>query len=208
MKTRSVLPPETSPERWPGPEAVEGVRGTELWASAEAELAARIPVLAPGQRSPFELLLEAIEMHAANEADSLVAYRGLAETTPDPVIALLMRLVLEDEQRHHGLMQRLAASLHDGLYWTHSANALPDSTGPAPAASAEWKEWKRAVGRFVLEEREGAHDLQQLARQSARINEGLDSLLLEIMAMDSLKHERILRFIARRMEQAPGASSA
>lgn len=155
-----------------------------------------LPDPAPPGRSPVERLLEVIQTHVTEEADSLVAYQRLAETTDDRVVGLLMRLVLEDEKRHHGLMQQLAASLYDGLHWTHSANALLDGTRPPAPGTGESA---AAVRVFAQEERKGARELKELARQSARLNDGLDSLLLEIMAMDSQKHERILRFIARRL---------
>src|ERR1700694_4382857 len=67
-----------------------------------------------------EWLLSAVEHHASAEADALVQYEQLAESSGDPVIALVMHLILEDEERHHGLLKRIEASLRDALYWTHS----------------------------------------------------------------------------------------
>jgi rubrerythrin len=155
----------------------------------------------PSGRSPFEQLVDAVETHVVQEADALAAYRLLAETTPDPVVAMLMRLVLEDEERHHGLMQRIAADLRDGLYWTHATETLPDARihpeieGPRPLTE---------LRNLIHEEQEGVRQMQELARKSARINEGLDSLLFEMMAIDSQKHERILRYVERRLASAAG----
>jgi rubrerythrin len=171
-----------------------------LWSNPEVEMMVALESDLRARRgSPFEQLVDAIETHVVQEAASLAAYRQLADTASDAVVAMLMRLVLEDEERHHELMKRIVADLRDGLYWTQSVEALPDATIPRGVDSARAL---AAVHEFIREERDGVRQLQDLAHKSARINEGLDSLLLEMMAMDSQKHERILRFIERRLQAA------
>src|SRR5690348_13324237 len=86
------LPIETRPER-PGP-----MVGTVEW------------------------LLDAVERHANAEQDALDQYEYIGTASGDPVIALVMRLILEDEERHHGLLKRIEATLSDALNWTHSPN--------------------------------------------------------------------------------------
>jgi hypothetical protein len=149
-------------------------------------------------------LLHAVETHAAAEADSLVEYRQLADTAADPVVALLMRLVLEDEERHHGLLRRMSASLNDSLRWAHSRNALPTMSEPPQAPMAQVV---ATVREFIRQEHEGVRHLKELARQSKRLNGGLDSLLLETMVLDSQKHERILRFILERLQTPVGSAT-
>ena len=75
-----------------------------------------------------EWLLEAVERHARAEQDALAEYAFVAEASADPVVALVMRLILEDEERHHGLLRRIEATLRDALNWTHSPSALPVSS--------------------------------------------------------------------------------
>jgi hypothetical protein len=67
----------------------------------------------------FEWILEAIERHARAEQDALAEYAFVAEASADPVVALVMRLILEDEERHHGLLRRIETTLRDALNWTH-----------------------------------------------------------------------------------------
>jgi hypothetical protein len=143
-----------------------------------------------------EWLLESIERHAAAEADSLALYEQIRQESGDPVVALVMGLILEDEERHHGLLRRIEASLRDALNWTHSASALPAAPPPGtPQARA-----LAAVARdLVAEERTGAHAMHELARSEKGIDAGLDSLLLEMMAMDSEKHARLLEFVRDRL---------
>ena len=137
--------------------------------------------------SPIELLLRTVEVHAAAEKDALEQYEYLAEASVDPVIAFVMRLILDDKVRHHGLLQRMATTLRDALEWTSSDAALPKAQtpeGPVPAAFV-------AIARGLVEEEQtGARALRHLAEQEKDINGGLDSLLLEMMAMDSDKHAR------------------
>ena len=147
--------------------------------------------------SPLERLLRAVDTHAAAEQEALGQYEYLAETSGDPVIALVMRLILDDEVRHHGLLHRMATTLRDALEWTSSAAALPKAgTAQEPVPGA----FVGLARSLIEEERTGARHLRRLAEQEKDINGGLDSLLLEMMAMDSDKHARLLQFVQRRLE--------
>jgi len=143
--------------------------------------------------SPVERLLHAVDTHAAAEADALGQYEYLARASADQVIALVMRLILDDEVRHHGLLHLMATTLRDALEWTSSPAALPKGVPQEPASGAH----VTLARSLIEEERTGARALRRLARQEKDINGGLDSLLLEMMAMDSDKHARLLQFEAR-----------
>ena len=146
--------------------------------------------------SPLEHLLRAVDTHASAEADALGQYEYLAEASGDPVIALVMRLILDDEVRHHGLLHRMATTLRDALEWTSSPAALPKG---APEARVPIT-FVNLANSLIEEERTGARALRRLAEQEKDINGGLDSLLLEMMAMDSDKHARLLQFVHRRLD--------
>ena len=147
-------------------------------------------------RGTVEWLLDAIERHALAERDALQQYVELATASNDPVIALVMRLILEDEERHHGLLKRMEASLRDALDWTYSPEALPSAGMPHQPVASGLAETARAL---IDEERMGARFLRNLARQDKRIDGGLPSLLLEMMAEDSDKHARLLQFVRDRL---------
>jgi hypothetical protein len=159
-----------------------------------------LPVTAQPRSGPrqgtIEWLLESVERHAAAEADSLVLYEEIKQESGDPVVALVMGLILEDEERHHGLLLRMEASLRDALNWTHSASALPTAVSSRTPRARDLG----AVAReLVAEERTGARKMRELARSEKGISAGLDSLLLEMMAMDSEKHARLLEFVHDRL---------
>jgi len=176
-----------SESQWPVPEADIVLSAGPIQASAATE----------GSLTPDELLVRALEGHIAAERMSLGQYRELAETTKDPVVELIMGLVLEDEERHHNLMRRLATRLKDDLYWTQTPNALP---APRPV-SVDPKEYE-SLRSFVASERAGIHELRDFAGRADGLYGGLPSELLEMMALDSQKHEHLLRFLFRRLGQA------
>lgn len=143
-----------------------------------------------------EWLLDAVERHATAEHDALDQYEYIGTASGDPVVALVMRLILEDEERHHGLLKRMEASLSDALNWTHSPSALPETVIPQQAAA---NELATMAGALIEEEHTGARYLRKLANEEKGIDAGLHSLLLEMMAMDSEKHARLLKFVHDRL---------
>jgi hypothetical protein len=156
------------------------------------------------ERGTVEWLLKAVEQHATAEDEALGQYEQLAEASGDPVVALVMRLILEDEERHHGLLKRIEASLHDALYWSHSPNSLPTSPTELPPVYEDLAAVARAL---VAEEHAGAHKMRELADQEKGIGGGLHSLLLEMMAIDSDKHARLLHFVQDRLENRARSSA-
>jgi hypothetical protein len=154
-----------------------------------------------GQYDPsgqtFIRLLNAIEHHATLEAEALGQYEHLARASDDPVIALVMRVILEDEERHHGLLKRISSTLGDALNWTYSPDALPRATGPSTPTDEDLTSLARAL---IAEEKTGAQALRSLAQREKGLGGGLDSVLLEMMAMDSEKHARLLLFVQHRLE--------
>ena len=150
-----------------------------------------------GQRpGTVEWLLNAVERHANAEKDALEQYDYIGGASGDPTIALVMRLILDDETRHHGLLKRMQATLSDALNWTHSPDALPSTGTPQHPVA---KDLASATSELINEERTGAKYLRELARQQKGIDAGLHSLLLEMMAMDSEKHARLLQFVHDRL---------
>jgi hypothetical protein len=145
-----------------------------------------------------EWLLETVERHARAEQEALAEYAFVADASADPVVALVMRLILEDEERHHGLLLRIEATLRDALNWTHSPSALPVSSVPQQPVARDLVAITRGL---VQEEHSGARMMRDLAEREKGIDAGLHSLLLEMMAMDSEKHARLLQFVQQRLEQ-------
>ena len=64
-----------------------------------------LPLVGTFGSAPAQVMVEhlhgTIQRHIQAESDALTQYERIAEESGDPVIALVMRLVLQDEERHH-----------------------------------------------------------------------------------------------------------
>ena len=143
-----------------------------------------------------EHLLALVEGHIHAEASDLEGYQQLAGSSPDLVVAELMRLLIEDEQRHHNLLRRLAVRLRDDLNWERSPGALPPDRDPL---DADGRQALELVKEFIQHEHRGARHLSGLAQEARELRRRLAALLLETMVLDSQKHEMVLRHVARRL---------
>ena len=150
-----------------------------------------------GGVSSVERLQAIIESHATGEEEHMAGYR-LGTLSGDLVSAMLVDLVLEDEERHHALLRRMAARLGDDIEMTRSTSALP-STAPPTDTSATILALTR---EYAEDEHKGAGILRDLAKHASGLYGGVFSLLLETMARDSEKHERIMRFILQRLSDS------
>lgn len=153
-------------------------------------------------------VLDHLGRHLARENDAEDAYAALAGIG-DPQVAYLARMIAADEQRHHAMLKGLIASVE------RVANEQYDdqSLGTGPALTAERRGSLLAAVRELLEvEKQDAAELKQLARELKEIPEGTAwPVLVEIMALDTEKHLRILRGIeriVRRRRVLSGAETA
>ena len=80
-----------------------------------------------------------------------------------------------------------------GLTHQLHCRCLPSPQQPVTAELVE-----TAIA-LIKEERTGAHHLRELAHQDKDASAGLQSVLIEMMAMDSEKHARLLQFVHDRL---------
>ena len=154
-------------------------------------------------------LLHAIERHVANEADAAGQYERLATRSGDPVVSLVMRVIVDDEQRHHALLERIAATLRDTLNWSRSTQSLPRSD--ATYSDTADTELVAVAHALIEEEKAGAAALRRLAHREKSLDGDVEAILLEMMAIDSDKHARLLDFVRRRLtahSRAPAQTRA
>ncbi|MEE9249315.1 MAG: hypothetical protein V3U79_11570 [Dehalococcoidia bacterium] len=113
-----------------------------------------------------------------------------------PQGAVLMKVMIEDEERHHRVLEKLVTTLQDMMWGTHSNDAFP--MNPALSGQKATKHIK-ATRDFMRRERDDARTFRSLARKVGKHYDGPFKLLLETIAMDSQKRERMLRFIHQRL---------
>jgi rubrerythrin len=147
--------------------------------------------------APFELLVHTIQAHAESETESIETYRRLAAQSPDTAVAMLLQLIIDDEERHHRVLHGIARMLRDDLDRSKTPCAVPEGRAEVVVVSTEMAEAIRAA---MEDERQATRRFRTLARRQAASQEGIITLLLERLAMDSQKHQCILAFIARRLK--------
>jgi len=167
--------------------------------SSSAPIANYIYPFANAQEPPLsDRLIHALEAHASAEAHDVATCQQLAQRSSDPVVSLLINLIVEDQQRHHGLLQSLVRRLEEDVEFVASpANTLPVPSLPAPTSDPEMAATVRGL---IRDQHEGARHLRHLARQEPTLYGGLYQILLESIARDSEKHAAILRYLLLRDE--------
>ena len=159
----------------------------------------------PGKRSRLssaEKLYRDLQAHAAREEAALAETERAKELALAPVTKFVLDLIDDRQGKQVELVERMAASLRDALYWTYSPEALPDATsGRERAATAE------ALRNLVQLERQRARSAKRLAKSFAGINGGLERALLEASAAQSQSNVRLLRLLIERLGQGDTSAS-
>ena len=135
--------------------------------------------------------------HVASESEFIAAYRELAEApaTPDAV-RYLIRLVLEDEERHHRVLHEIATALGDRQ---NGPDAVPNLSHEPPDRVLE-----EVTGRFLAAERADHKQLRALRKELRPFRDtSLWALLVELMEHDTVKHIRLLTFIRDNIARRP-----
>src|SRR5262249_10853484 len=71
------------------------------------------PLAPTNPPSLSERLIRALEAHASAEAHDLATCEALAERSADPVLKMLIGLIIEDELRHHSLLESMVRRLQE-----------------------------------------------------------------------------------------------
>ena len=150
----------------------------------------------PYRTSLSERLEQVIRHHVEQEEQSLEEYRWVRDETGDPVVRMLMEEVLADEQHHHELLERLQVQFERELDPATPGAGL-EVGDPTTGSTADGL--AATVRALADHERTGAGRLRELAKKNKDVYSGLFSLILDGIASDSAKHERVLRFAAKRL---------
>jgi hypothetical protein len=136
-------------------------------------------------------VLRVLEHHGEMESGILESYRSMAQrSSAGESIQYLVRLILEDEERHHAVFAEMANELRSMLWEIPVEPRLPAMrTSVDPDLLAETK-------RLLASERRDEKELRTLHKTlRARPASSLDPLMVELMLHDTAKHIAILKFI-------------
>ncbi|HVC15088.1 MAG TPA: hypothetical protein VND62_09545 [Acidimicrobiales bacterium] len=141
-------------------------------------------------RAAVHALYDMVSTHADRENAVLDAYQRLVEKSEDEGLRYLVRLIMDDETRHHQQASEMLNELHSFVNDLDVQPRLPSLGARHDDALRE------QTDRLLAIEKEDAKELQRL-RKELRGNGGyaLFSLLVNLMVHDTAKHIEILKFI-------------
>jgi hypothetical protein len=143
-----------------------------------------LPGLSVLEQRVFDHLIE----HISAEREVLRSYERSLESVPSRMVRYLVRMILEDERRHHALLIDLAETVA----------ALP-LQGPVPVIDTKPNpELAATTTQLLALERRDRKELGQLRKELATVaSTSLWPLLIEILELDTDKHIKILEFLRR-----------
>jgi rubrerythrin len=136
-------------------------------------------------------VLHVLETHGAREGVALESYKNVAENAKaGEAVQYLVRLILEDEERHHRTFAEMANEIKSFVWELPVDPSLPAITAPAdPELLEETK-------RLLAFEKADAKELRALRKTLKKSpSSSLQPLLVGIMLHDTKKHISILEFI-------------
>lgn len=141
-----------------------------------------------------EKILSGLRAHIEAESEILSDYSRFGEQSEAPDVAYLVRLIADDEARHHRVLTELANAIRSDIDFGVHEPAVPRLSQKALPGLEE------QTSRFIRMEKDDARTLKRLSRELRSVRDtSLWALLIELMELDTAKHLRILRFIERRV---------
>jgi hypothetical protein len=136
-------------------------------------------------------VLRMLETHGEREGTALASYERVAgESSASGAVQYLVRLILEDERRHHRVFAEMANELKS-FVWEVAVEPRTPSMGDRsdPELLQETK-------RLLAFEKSDAKELRELRRALRHApRSSLQPLLVDLMRHDTAKHISILEFI-------------
>lgn len=126
------------------------------------------------------------------EREILEEYRALATGARDEWVRYLIRMVLDDEERHHRLLDEMRNHL------ACDVAELEEPMVPWLTEPADRERLVATAGRFLAVEREDLRELRKLRDALEPVADtSLLALLAELMELDTRKHIKVLEFLLR-----------
>ena len=131
--------------------------------------------------------------HVDSEQAVIHQYRDAAQKSPSRAFAYLARLILEDEQRHHRMMQDLAESLRQ-----YAESLGKEETIPLLDRPSDRDELIALTDELLAVEKTDQRELAQLRKDiDAAGVRTLWPLIIRLIEHDTSKHIEILTFARR-----------
>lgn len=133
--------------------------------------------------------------HGKQEGATLESYQELADSTDSPAFAFLARMILDDERRHHQLLDDLAETIRISAELTGELTPIPHLA----MFKADRERILAETERFLELEKDDNKKLDRLAKELKDVRDTtLWEFVVRMMQHDNEKHRRILEFIRDR----------
>ena len=146
--------------------------------------------------SPVERLLDDFEAHEAKEEEAIESYRNLRRELNNPGTKFLLKMIIEDEEKHRKALKTMIATLKGSLTWARPARSLEGELSVADTRL------RSSTEKFIELERESIKECKALIRDSSGYYHGVFKILLESMIADSEKHIELLEFLRENLKEA------
>lgn len=141
-------------------------------------------------------LADHLQWHMDSERGVLIEYEKLASEVDDERIAYLLRLIVEDERRHHRLFEEM-------VNWLRAETESRALTGPRipthhpqPVADADRQRLRERTDELLTFEREDMDELKDLHEVVEQVEDiAWWTVLIETMEHDTRKHIALVEFI-------------
>jgi rubrerythrin len=149
------------------------------------------PGLSTWERGIYEHLVQ----HLQDEAPLIAAYTRLAEESDSDYVRYIVAMILEDETRHHRMLQELLRSVTLMV-----APREPGERVPFVGRVERPEELTALTDRLIEFERDDKRSLRHLRRELHDVRDtSLWDLVVDAMQRDTEKHLAILGFLRDRL---------
>jgi len=142
---------------------------------------------------------DALVAHEKDEEEVITAYEAFATETESKVVRFLIELIVEDERRHHKVLEQLANTIR--------AQSTFEETGTRVPYLDVHRRRDRAVlettKRFLEVERKDRSHLKDLAKTVEACGGEVDAFVVNLLRMDTERHIQILKFIEHLVRHSP-----
>jgi len=138
-----------------------------------------------------QALYDHLSKHVTGELETLQAYEKLGQSTESEAFRYLARLILDDERRHHKMLDELAETIR-------TSAKLSGEPVPIPPLDLRLDRERimALTEQFIAVEEADEKELKKLGKELKDVrNTTLWKLVLDIIRADNEKHRRILKFI-------------
>jgi len=138
-------------------------------------------------------LVDHLARHGEEEGALLGRYQRFAQEAASPAARYLVQLIIDDEKRHHRVLAEMANSVAWGWSQNSPVPATPEIVPKEDSSSPLARETKELL---AAEKRDGV-ELRRLHKElKPYADTKMWSLMVELMLLDTQKHQLILQFIS------------